>query len=161
MTRQTDDVYTLSFFTKYRHSSLTYNTLINSYNHCSQLFIIPVNYIPIVPLESGDRRPTLIMLIQHVATGPVVRFCQNSIRISYRMRRSMSVMAQEHPDPTEGATGPSLPCIWPHAAPSESWITSLLLPQETLHGRRQYSSFPRTSDVTTSRIAPVFEYSTS
>ena len=32
--------------------------LINSYNHSSQLFIIPVNYIPIVHLGSGDRRPT-------------------------------------------------------------------------------------------------------
>ena len=40
MTRQTDDVYTLSFLTKYRHSSLTYN----GFNHSLILIIIPVNY---------------------------------------------------------------------------------------------------------------------
>ena len=32
--------------------------LISSYNHSSQLFIIPVNYSPLVHLGSGDRRPT-------------------------------------------------------------------------------------------------------
>ena len=32
--------------------------LINSCNHSSQLFIIPVNYNTIVHLGSGDRRPT-------------------------------------------------------------------------------------------------------
>ena len=32
--------------------------LINSYNHSSQLYIIPGNYSPIVHLRYGDRRPT-------------------------------------------------------------------------------------------------------
>ena len=66
-----------------------------------------------------------------------------------------------------GAPGPDggrhrpIAAMYLAAAPSESWITSLFLLQETLHVRRQYSSFPTTSDVTPSRIAPVFEDSTS
>ena len=109
--------------------------LINSYNHSSQLYIIPVNYSPIVHLGSGDRRPTSAA---RTGARPMLN-CQSPNKPNQRLGLPGSAARSDLTQPrTSSSYGLMLRALsWGY------WPEKHLTPDNMAHKLSRFTSFLR------------------
>ena len=109
--------------------------LINSYNHSSQLYIIPVNYSPIVHLGYGDRRPTSAA---RIGARPMLN-CQSPNKPDRGLGLPASAARSDLTQPrTSSRYGLMLRALsWGY------WPEKRLTPDNMTHKLSRYTSFLR------------------